>query len=392
MKLLNNLDMNRNQTLNRVIQNLGTAPGTTVAGLEYYNTGTNTFEYWNGTAWKNPVARADHTGTQVASTISNLAAVVQAYTLNQFAVPTASVAFNGQKITGLGDPTLAQDAATMGWVQLQLQGFAPKGAADAATTAALPAAIYANGSSGLGATLTGVAVGILTVDSLPIGLNMIVLVKDQVAALENGLYKCTTAGTAGAAFVLTRATNMDVSAEYDGAYIVTEITSTVNAGAIFLCGTTAPTVGTTSITFTRINSVTSYTADNVTLLLTGNSFSIKTTYPGQASITTLGTITTGVWNGTAVTVAYGGTGAATPAGARTNLGATGKFAVTIGDNAATSIAVTHNLSTLDCTVSVVEVATGAVVFADVVLTNTNVATVSFSVAPTTGQYRVTVIG
>ena len=38
---------------------------------------------------------------------------------------------------------------------------------------------------------------------------------------------------------------------------------------------------------------------------------IAATYVGQASITTLGTITTGVWNGTAVDVAHGGTGAAT---------------------------------------------------------------------------------
>ncbi|MEO6077580.1 MAG: hypothetical protein ABIP54_02225 [Candidatus Andersenbacteria bacterium] len=36
---------------------------------------------------------------------------------------------------------------------------------------------------------------------------------------------------------------------------------------------------------------------------------IAATYVGQASITTLGTITTGVWNGTAITVPNGGTGA-----------------------------------------------------------------------------------
>ncbi|MBK7962069.1 MAG: hypothetical protein IPK04_13250 [Bdellovibrionales bacterium] len=41
---------------------------------------------------------------------------------------------------------------------------------------------------------------------------------------------------------------------------------------------------------------------------------------GSASITTLGTITTGTWNGTAIAVANGGTGATTDAAARTNLG------------------------------------------------------------------------
>ncbi len=41
---------------------------------------------------------------------------------------------------------------------------------------------------------------------------------------------------------------------------------------------------------------------------------------GTTNVTTLGTITTGVWNGTAIPVLYGGTGATTQAAARTNLG------------------------------------------------------------------------
>lgn len=47
---------------------------------------------------------------------------------------------------------------------------------------------------------------------------------------------------------------------------------------------------------------------------------IAGTYVGQSSITTLGTITTGVWNGTTIALANGGTGATTASGARTNLG------------------------------------------------------------------------
>lgn len=47
---------------------------------------------------------------------------------------------------------------------------------------------------------------------------------------------------------------------------------------------------------------------------------IAATYVGQTSITTLGTIATGVWNGTDIAVADGGTGASTAAGAVTNLG------------------------------------------------------------------------
>jgi len=47
---------------------------------------------------------------------------------------------------------------------------------------------------------------------------------------------------------------------------------------------------------------------------------IDSGYAGQTSITTLGTITTGVWNGTAVPVANGGTGATSAPTAFSNLG------------------------------------------------------------------------
>ena len=48
--------------------------------------------------------------------------------------------------------------------------------------------------------------------------------------------------------------------------------------------------------------------DDSTIEVSSDALQIKTTYPGQASITTLGTITTGVWNGTAIAATSGGTG------------------------------------------------------------------------------------
>lgn len=47
---------------------------------------------------------------------------------------------------------------------------------------------------------------------------------------------------------------------------------------------------------------------------------ISATYAGQTSIVTLGTVTTGTWNGTDVAVTAGGTGASDASTARTNLG------------------------------------------------------------------------
>jgi hypothetical protein len=67
-----------------------------------------------------PYARANHTGTQLASTVSDFDTQVRTSRLDQMAVPTASVALNAQKITGLADPTLAQDSATKAYTDLHI--------------------------------------------------------------------------------------------------------------------------------------------------------------------------------------------------------------------------------------------------------------------------------
>ena len=65
-------------------------------------------------------------------------------------------------------------------------------------------------------------------------------------------------------------------------------------------------------------------ARNNTLYLvprTGNMIKIlKETFPGSTYVTILGTVATGIWNATLISVSYGGTGASTASGARTNLG------------------------------------------------------------------------
>ena len=66
-----------------------------------------------------PLARANHTGTQTASTISDFNTQVRTSRLDQMAAPTASVALNAQKITGLADPTNAQEAVTLNYITTQ---------------------------------------------------------------------------------------------------------------------------------------------------------------------------------------------------------------------------------------------------------------------------------
>jgi hypothetical protein len=66
-----------------------------------------------------PLARANHTGTQTASTVSDFDTQVRTNRLDQMAAPTAAVALNAQKITGLADPTSAQDAVTLNYITTQ---------------------------------------------------------------------------------------------------------------------------------------------------------------------------------------------------------------------------------------------------------------------------------
>jgi hypothetical protein len=66
-----------------------------------------------------PLARANHTGTQTASTVSDFDTQVRTSRLDQMAAPTAAVALNAQKITGLADPTNAQDAVTLNYITTQ---------------------------------------------------------------------------------------------------------------------------------------------------------------------------------------------------------------------------------------------------------------------------------
>ena len=244
------INLNQNQLLNAAIQNLASAPSTPVVGQIYFDTVLNAVREWDGTAWTNKatdslllqgqngayyLSRANAPGTQLASTISNLNATVIAYTLDTFAAPVASVSMNSQKITNLATPTLATDATTKAYVDATVQGLQQKPSAMVATAAALPANVYANGASGVGATLTASANGVLTVDGYVVLLNDVVLVKNEATTANNGLYTVTTLGTASVKYVLTRHVDMDQATEFAGAFIAAESNGTVTATVTVGC-------------------------------------------------------------------------------------------------------------------------------------------------------------
>jgi hypothetical protein len=66
-----------------------------------------------------PLARANHTGTQTSGTISDFDTQVRSSTLNQMTAPTTSLSINSQKLVNVADPTANQDAVTLGYLNGQ---------------------------------------------------------------------------------------------------------------------------------------------------------------------------------------------------------------------------------------------------------------------------------
>ena len=77
-----------------------------------------------------------------------------------------------------------------------------------ATTTNL-AAFYANGTSGVGATLTGSSNGALVIDGINVVLNDRILVKNQTSSSQNGIYKVNNAGSVSTIWSMMRATDYD---------------------------------------------------------------------------------------------------------------------------------------------------------------------------------------
>jgi hypothetical protein len=70
-----------------------------------------------------PFARANHTGSQTASTISDFDTQVRTSRLDQMAAPTGSVSLNSQKITNLATPTSNTDASTKAYVDTSISNL-----------------------------------------------------------------------------------------------------------------------------------------------------------------------------------------------------------------------------------------------------------------------------
>src|SRR5210317_2076781 len=247
---------------------------------------------------------------------------------------TGCVDFNGLQVANIATPVLDTDAANKAYVDSARSGLDVKQSVKVATT----------GNIALSGTQT--------VDGVALSVGDRILVKDQTTASENGIYVVASS-------FWTRATDADADAEVTSGMFTFVEQGSVNSDTGFVLTTDGTiTVGTTGLNFTLFSASGTLIAGNglskngdtleVNVALTGgieisadelqlkssvagdgltyssgvidvvgtsnridvsaNAIDISTSYVGQTTITTLGTITTGTWNGDVIDEIYGGTG------------------------------------------------------------------------------------
>jgi len=232
---------------------------------------------------------------------------------------SGTVDVNSSRITNVTNPSSDQDAATKAYVDSVANGLDVKASVKYASTANV-AGTYDNAAG----TITAGSNGAFSIDGATPSQNDRILLKDQTTQTQNGLYRVTTVGDGSTAYVLTRTPDGDEATEITGGAFVFVEAGTANAdnGYVFTHNGT-PTLGTTNITveqfsgagqisagdaLTKTGNQLDVAVDDSTIEVSSDALQIKTTYPGQTSITTLGTIATGTWQGTVIDEVYGGTG------------------------------------------------------------------------------------
>jgi hypothetical protein len=431
-KFLTNIDLNQNQLVNASFEVVGTDPSSgNFEGRLIYQSTTDTIKVYANGAWRSlphTIVSGGGAGIAEALTVSESNGTVT-LTLNVADTDSAGLlpAAMWQMLTDatsdatasklvkrdasgnakVATPTDAAHIATKGYVDSARQGLDVKASVRVATTAAIN-------------LTTDLEAGDV-IDGVTLVAGDRVLVKNQSTASENGIYVAVASGAASR------------SSDANGTADTGELTSgtftfveegTVNFDSGFVISTDGTiTVGTTGITWTQFSGAGSFEAGdglsksgtqvnvNVTsnrTAITADAIDISANYVGQSSITTLGTITTGVWNGTDVAVTDGGTGASDAATARTNLGIkTSAGAVTTTTSALARIAkqgcaasstgvstttVTHNFNTTDVNVQIYEVSTGATVIGDVTRSNADTLSVVLYGTISANDYTIVVVG
>ena len=156
--------------------------------------------------------------------------------------------------------------ASKEYVDSVAQGLDVKQSVVAATTTNL-SATYANGTAGVGATLT-YASAVVTLDGVTLTNGDRILVKDQTTSSQNGIYERTSST------VWTRTVDADTASDLTGGVFVFVEQGTTNAdnGYVFT-HEGVPTIGSTALTVGQFSGAGQITAGNA-LTKTGNQLDV----------------------------------------------------------------------------------------------------------------------
>jgi hypothetical protein len=328
LSYLTDINLNKNELQNAVIQKLGTDPSAGLtAGWLIYNTTSNQLKVYDGSAWTNvggDITGVNITaGTGLTGTVSTTSGQhTQTITLADTAVTAASYG------SSTAIPVITIDA---------------QGRITAASTAAISSTLTISDD-----------VGTPNTDGVTIGTDTLVF-----------------AGTANEIDTLVSNNQVKIG-------LVANPTVSGNlivSGDLTVSGTT-----------TTVNTETINLADNI---ITLNSNEAGTPSENAGIEIERGTATNVAlrWNeGSDIwELTKDGTNYKTIQNVQEST-----YSVAIGDGSATSIAVNHNLGTQDVIVQLYDTSSLDTVYADVVRTNANTVTVSFAAAPTSGDIKVLV--
>lgn len=398
IKYLASIDLNKNELQNALVQVLASAPSSPSEGQIYYDSTLHQFGVRNNSTWvylsaavSNVITRAaaaansgelivsagaDRTAQgfttngllKIASGIVASAVAGTDYvtgtSTNTFTNKTFDAQGSGNSLSNLlltmfasgvidtdttlaanSDSKLATQKAVKAYVDAISQGIRWKAPVRAASTGnGTLATAFENGD---------------TLDGVTLATGDRILLKDQTAGAENGIYTVNASGAP------TRATDADTAAEILG-MVVDVMEGTVNADQAFILTNNATiTLGTTALVYVDF--------------IKANVPAATTSVAGKVVLATL-----------AETEAKSDTGKAVVPADLANFPIKKTF--TIGDGSTTAIACTHSLGTKEVVVSVRQASDDAEVMADIVHTSTSVVTITFAVAPATNAIKVVIIG
>lgn len=410
-KFLTNIDLTGNELQNIVIHNTGTAPAASakLGGL-YFDTasGLNKLKYYNGSAWVELSVGPSGTWQPVDADLTAIAALTGT---SGFLKTNGSGTWSVDTATYLTSSTgVSSVNASVGAVTGVAVTSGTLGQFAATTSSALAGVI--SDETGSGALVFGTSPAITT--SITTGSSSFDLLNTTVAtvnfagaatAVNIGASNSTTTIAGDLVVNGTTTTINSTTVTVDDLNIVlgsvtTPTNTTANGGGITVAGGVDG-----NKTWNWVSATSSWTssenldlAAGKVLKIAGTQVLSATQYTGNSSTATTATNVTGgaagsivyqTGSATTTTLGLGTSGHVLTAGASAPVWTKKKHAETLATSA-TSYAITHGLGTADISVSVYEVSTGEVVYADVVNTSSTT-TVYFATAPTSNQYRVVIL-